>query len=182
MMAEKEVLRVGGVEGERMNVSGSQRRPTGGPVDGRLATAVQDATARAMTATAATAAPPTRTRARPMSSGTPAAIWRGLPTEDHVHADENDVHERDDVPICRSRDEVRSVFEGMLAQGRTGHPLILAGAGDSVVVDPQPEPMPFPLHHGFTFRGGRVVLIQDYPDRDSALADLGAQFGNGHVG
>ena len=75
------------------------------------------------------------------------------------------------------------MFEGVLAQGRTGYPLILAEAGDSVVVDPQSEPaVPLPLHHGFTFRGGRVVLIQDYPDRDSALADLGAQFGNGHVG
>lgn len=102
-------------------------------------------------------------------------IWRGLPTEDHVHADEDHDHDDDNnVPICRSRDEVRSVFESLLAQGRIGHPVILAEAGDSLVVDPRPEPaLPFPLHQAFTFRGGRVVLIQDYPDRDSALADIG---------
>ena len=102
-------------------------------------------------------------------------IWRGLPTDDHEHADEDHEHDHDDAPICRSRDEVRSVFEGVLAEGRTGHPVILAEVGDSVVVDPRPEPvLPFPLHQAFTFRGGLVVLIQDYPDGDSALADLGA--------
>lgn len=109
-------------------------------------------------------------------------IWRGLPTEDHVHADDDQQHEHDDVPICRSRAEVRAVFEGVLAEGHTGHPVILAEAGDSVVVDPRPEPaLPFPLHQAFTFRGGRVVLIQDFPDRDSALADLGAYLRIGQV-
>jgi len=61
-----------------------------------------------------------------------------------------------------------------MAAGGTGHPVVLAEAGDSMVVDPRPEPpLPFPLHQGFTFRGDLVVLIQDYPDRASALADLG---------
>jgi ketosteroid isomerase-like protein len=42
-----------------------------------------------------------------------------------------------------------------------------------VVVDPRVEPaLAFPLHQGLTFRGGRIVLIQDYPDRATALADL----------
>jgi len=29
------------------------------------------------------------------------------------------------------------------------------------------------LHHVYTFRGVRVVLMQDYPDRMSALASVG---------
>lgn len=67
------------------------------------------------------------------------------------------------------------MFEGVLAQGRTGHPVILAEAGESVIVGPRSEPaLPIPMHQAFTFRGGRVVLIQDDPDRDSALAYLGA--------
>lgn len=50
---------------------------------------------------------------------------------------------------------------------------MLVEAGNSVVVDPRPEPpLAFPLHQPLTFRGGRVVLIQDYPDRASALAAL----------
>jgi hypothetical protein len=76
--------------------------------------------------------------------------------------------------MCTDREQVRAVFEQFMSEGGTGHPVVLAEAGDSVVVDPRPEPqLPFPLHQGFTFRGDRVVLIQDYPDRASALADLG---------
>jgi hypothetical protein len=51
---------------------------------------------------------------------------------------------------------------------------VIAEVGDTVVVDPRTEPpRPFALHQGFTFRGGRVVLIQDYADRASALAAVG---------
>ncbi len=51
---------------------------------------------------------------------------------------------------------------------------MLAEVGDSAVIDPRREPPgPFELHQVFTFRGRRVVLIQDYPDRASALADVG---------
>ena len=75
--------------------------------------------------------------------------------------------------MCTSREEVRGVFERFMADGGTGHPVVLAESGDSVVVDPRPEPLlPFPLHQVFTFRGARIVLIQDYPDRASALADV----------
>lgn len=41
-MPEEEMLRVGGVEGERMDVSRSERRPGGAPADGRPTTRVQD--------------------------------------------------------------------------------------------------------------------------------------------
>lgn len=105
-------------------------------------------------------------------------VWRGIIGEshedDHVH-DEGEEHDHDDgPPICIDRDQVRGVLDEFVAGGATGHPVVLVEVGDTVVVDPRPEPaMPFPLHQSFTFRGDRVVLIQDYPDRSSALADVG---------
>ena len=108
-------------------------------------------------------------------------VWRGLPVEqdaDHQHdavtddRDPDDSHD-DRPPMCVSRAEVRSVFEQFLSTGGTGNPVVLAEEGNTIVVDPQPDPpLPYPLHQAFTFRGDRVVLIQDYPDRASALADL----------
>jgi len=106
-------------------------------------------------------------------------LWRGLPIEasdpdtqdDHDDPDDDDHHYG--VPLCVNRDEVRGVFEQALADGFSGAPVILAEVGDSVVVDPQAGPLAHPgLHQVFTFRGGRIVLIQDYADRSSALADL----------
>jgi hypothetical protein len=104
--------------------------------------------------------------------------WRGLPNPDHDH-DAASEHECDDdhdhaVPLCSDRDQVRGVFEGFLAGGGTGYPVVIAEVGDTVVVDPRTEPpRPFALHQGFTFRGGRVVLIQDHADGASALAAVG---------
>ena len=107
-------------------------------------------------------------------------IWRGLPDDGNEHGDdahspsEHGDDDHDHLPLCTDRDQVRGVFERFMAGGGTGSPVVLAEVGDSVIVDPRPEPpLPFPLHQGFTFRGDRVVLIQDYPDRASALADLG---------
>ena len=106
-------------------------------------------------------------------------VWRGLPDDEHEHDDAGadgdapgaDHHEH--PPMCTSREAVREALARFMAGGRTGYPVVLAEAGDSMVVDPRAEPpLPIPLHQGFTFRGGRVVLIQDYPDRASALADL----------
>jgi len=108
--------------------------------------------------------------------------WRGLPNRDYDH-DAAPEHEHDDdhnhgPPLCTDRDQVQGVFEGFLAAGGTGHPVVIAEVGDTVVVDPRTEPpRPFPLHQAFTFRGGRVVLIQDYADRASALADVGLRAG-----
>jgi hypothetical protein len=105
-------------------------------------------------------------------------VWRGIvddsPEEPHVH-DEGEEHGHDHgPPMCTDRNQVQGVFEEFLAGGATGHPVVLVEIGDTVVVDPRPEPaLPFPLHQSFTFRGDRVVLIQDYPDRSSALADVG---------
>lgn len=89
-------------------------------------------------------------------------VWRGLPQAGS------------DTPICVSRSEVRDVFIQYMAHGGTGEPVIVGEVGDSVVVDPQPQPaLPSPLHQVFTFRGGRVVLMQDYPDRSSAFLAVG---------
>ena len=104
-------------------------------------------------------------------------IWRGIDGDDdeedpHHDAEEEGHHHG--PPMCTDRDQVRDAFEGFLAGGATGHPVVLAEVGDTVVVDPRPEPaLPFPLHQSFTFRGDRVVLIQDYPNRASALVDIG---------
>jgi ketosteroid isomerase-like protein len=77
------------------------------------------------------------------------------------------------MPLCHDRDEVRDVMAHAMAGGTDGRPIILAEAGDSVVVDPRVEPPPpVDLHQVITFRGGRIVLIQDYPDRASALAAI----------
>ena len=108
-------------------------------------------------------------------------VWRGIVDESHEDDHHHDEHEHehehehgDGPPMCTDRDQVREVFEGFVAGGSTGHPVVLVEVGDTVVVDPRPEPaLPFPLHQSFTFRGDRVVLIQDYPDRPSALADVG---------
>lgn len=90
----------------------------------------------------------------------PGVVWQGI----------------DPSAVCRSREEVRQVYEAHLAAGRTGRPEIVADAGDRVVIDPRPEPpvegIP-ELHHVFTIRDGRVVRMEDYPDRTSALAAVG---------
>jgi ketosteroid isomerase-like protein len=119
-------------------------------------------------------------------------VWRGLPDVDYGaagdagtlgndhhtpdgggHEEDGHGHDHHSVPLCSSREEVRAVLEGLFTTGSTVHATIVAEAGDSLVVDPRVEPaLPFSLHQGFTFRGGRVVLLQDYADRASAVADL----------
>ena len=108
----------------------------------------------------------------------PRVVWRGIvdeSREDDHHHDHDEEHDHDHgPPLCSDRVQVREVFERYLAHGATGDPVVLDEVGDTVVVDPRPVPrLPFPLHQSFTFRGDRVVLIQDYPDRVSALADVG---------
>jgi ketosteroid isomerase-like protein len=77
------------------------------------------------------------------------------------------------MPLCHDREEVRDVMANAMAEGTDGRPIILAEAGDSVVVDPRVEPPPpVDLHQVITFRAGRIVLIQDFPDRASALAAI----------
>ena len=77
------------------------------------------------------------------------------------------------VPMCHDRREVRRVMAHAIEQGRDGHPQVVGESGDSVVVDPRPHPRSTShLHQVYTFRGGRIALIQDYSDRASAMAIL----------
>ena len=111
--------------------------------------------------------------------------WRGLPQgqdhdsvpeseRDHEHDHEHDDDHDHGLPICTDRSQVRGVYEAFLEAGGTGFPVVIAEVGDTVIVDSRTEPpQPFALHQAFTFKGGRVVLIQDYADRASALADIG---------
>jgi len=103
-------------------------------------------------------------------------VWRGIADaseHEDVQGEHDEAHDHG-PPMCTDRDQVRDVFEGFIGGGSTGYPVVLAEVGDTIVVDPRPEPaLPFPLHQTFTFRGDRVVLIQDYPDRASAMADVG---------
>ncbi len=92
----------------------------------------------------------------------PNVEWRGL----------------GDAPaVCHNRDEVRHVFEGWLVRGYSGAPEIVAESGERLVIDPhvQPPPAEAPgLHHVFTVREGRIVKMEDYPDRQRALEAVGA--------
>jgi ketosteroid isomerase-like protein len=91
------------------------------------------------------------------------AVWLGIRQPDGAALD------------CRSRDEIRSVFEDQLALGRTGRPEIVEARGDQIVVDMHPEPPEeaWPeLHHVLTLRAGMVVRMEDFADREAALAAL----------
>ena len=80
-----------------------------------------------------------------------------------------------DTPVCRNRDEVRSVFEAQLALGRSGRPEIVAETSDQIVVDMHPEPRNEDapdLHQILTLRAGKIVRMEDFVDRQSALAEL----------
>ena len=94
-------------------------------------------------------------------------VWRGVPTEDGV-------------PICRDRREVRDTMQHFIDHGGDAVPVILAKRGDSVLVEVRPRPgetdhhhVPTELYQVFTFRAGRIALIQDYRDRAAAAAALG---------
>jgi ketosteroid isomerase-like protein len=78
--------------------------------------------------------------------------------------------------VCRNRDEVRRVFEEAMAAGRSGAPEVVAETDQAIVVDPHVDP-PLQgreeLHHVFTLREGRIVRMQDFRDRASALMSVG---------
>jgi len=93
----------------------------------------------------------------------PRAVWLGIRQPDGSALD------------CRSRDEIKSVFDDQVALGRSGRPEIVAETEDQIVVDMHPEPPEeaWPdLHHVLTVRAGKVVRMEDFVDRASALAEL----------
>jgi ketosteroid isomerase-like protein len=79
-------------------------------------------------------------------------------------------------PVCRNRDDVSRTFREVVAAGVRAHPEIVARAGDQFVVDPHPDPPPAfapEIHHVYTFRDDRIVRIEDFRDRRSALEAVG---------
>ena len=60
-----------------------------------------------------------------------------------------------------------------IERGLDGVPSIIGEAGDSVVVDPGVRPSRRRhLHQIFTFRGGRIVLMQDFANRKLAMGAI----------
>jgi ketosteroid isomerase-like protein len=106
-------------------------------------------------------------------------VWRGVPGPPLADAhDEDDEYEHHRVPMCHDRDEVQRAMQAYLDGGGDADLVILGERGDSVLVEVRQRHeaslmrVP-PLHQIFTFRGGRVVLIQDYSDRAEAITALG---------
>jgi ketosteroid isomerase-like protein len=106
-------------------------------------------------------------------------VLRGVPT---LHDHEGEEPEHLDVPVCRTRDEVRQVMQGFLNRGGDADPVIVVESGDSMVIEIRAMRLPieradvqFPKYQVFTFRGGRIALIQDYLDRQGALSAIGLE-------
>jgi ketosteroid isomerase-like protein len=88
-------------------------------------------------------------------------VWQGVPPD----------------AVCRGRAEVSDFLEDFVATGSTGWPEIIAQVDDRFVVDPHPEPPPEfapELCQVFTMSAGKVVRIDDFPNRASALETVGA--------
>ena len=106
-------------------------------------------------------------------------VWRGVPPPPHHH--DEGAEEHDHGPgICRDRGEVQHLMRRFLARGGTTDPVVVAEQGDSVAVELRASPIGddpdqrlLARYQVLTFRGDRIVLIQDYTDRDKALAALG---------
>ncbi len=81
----------------------------------------------------------------------------------------------EEIPECRNREEVREVLEAYLSEGKEAQPEILGETGDAIVVDMRLDPPQrgFELHHVYRVAGGRIVRMEDYPDRASALGAAG---------
>jgi len=100
-------------------------------------------------------------------------VWRGVPSQpDEVE---------DGIPICRDRHEVHARMQHYVEHGGDADSVILAERGDSVAVEVRPRPGAGDEHgigprlfQVMTFRGDRIVLIQDYHDQEAALAALGS--------
>jgi ketosteroid isomerase-like protein len=93
----------------------------------------------------------------------PEVCWVGIP-EPGV-----------EVAECRNRDEVREVLEGWLSDGNGASPEIVGETGDRIVVDVKPDPPveELELHHVYVVADGRIVRMEDYPDRRSACQAAG---------
>ncbi len=77
--------------------------------------------------------------------------------------------------LCRSREDVLSIFDNPDNAARNLAPEILAERDDVIVVDPHADPPPKwapKLCQVIVVHEGRVVEMRDYPNREAALAAL----------
>ena len=91
----------------------------------------------------------------------PGVTWRGI-----------EIPGEEEPPMCHNRDEVRNVFQWHIDQGNRALPTIVAEDSAHIVVEmnlQQPSETP-DLHQLLTVKADRVVRIQDFPDRETALA------------
>ncbi|MGH3040404.1 MAG: nuclear transport factor 2 family protein, partial [Gaiellaceae bacterium] len=78
------------------------------------------------------------------------------------------------TPMCKSRDEVRAWFEWHVEQGHRALPRIVAETSEQIVVEMNLQDAPGEgLHQVLTVREDRIVQIQDFPDRESAMREAG---------
>jgi catechol 2,3-dioxygenase-like lactoylglutathione lyase family enzyme/ketosteroid isomerase-like protein len=80
----------------------------------------------------------------------------------------------EETPMCKSRDEVRAWFEWHIKQGHRALPRIVAETPERIVVEMNLQDAPGEdLHQVLSVRNDRVVRIQDFPDRASAMREAG---------
>ena len=92
----------------------------------------------------------------------PEVVWFG------------DAGSGEEAPSCMSRDEVRAWFEWHIQQGHRALPRIVGETPERIVVELNLQDAPGEdLHQVLTVRGDRVVRIQDFPDRESAMREAG---------
>lgn len=92
----------------------------------------------------------------------PEVVWYGGPDAG------------DEAPSCTSRDEVRAWFEWHIQQGHRALPRIVGETPGRIVVELNLQDSPGEdLHQVLTVREDRVVRIQDFPDRESAMREAG---------
>jgi SnoaL-like domain len=91
----------------------------------------------------------------------PEVVWLGIPEPGG-----------EEPPMCRNRDEVRSVFQWHREQGNRAKPAIVAEDSHHILVEMnlQQESDTPELHQLLTLEEERIVFIEDFRDRSSALA------------
>jgi ketosteroid isomerase-like protein len=75
-------------------------------------------------------------------------------------------------PAFRGRDAIERALREQLTSGMEIDPEFVLDNGEAIVVDMHADPPPRhapQLHHVFRIRDDRIVRIEDYPNRESAL-------------
>jgi SnoaL-like protein len=99
----------------------------------------------------------------------PDAVWVGV----------------DPSMVCANRDEIEQTMRTWMNEGGTVDPEIVAEIDSAIVVDVRPEPplteggwpplAEGELHQIFRIENGRIVRLEDYANRQAALAAAGVE-------